>query len=366
MYSTHGARVNGMPVMLCNDEDFQKALQDFRNTKWLHAETTRGCKSICRDRDVDILPEEKRMAHAMQKRYLQKNKMLDVQQMIMDVEELETQREQLEMALFDSEEEIRQLQRMVGIANLAGGIAHHFNNIMTVVTGYGSMLQNALRKDDPLRGYVDRIISASERAAQLTKKLLDISGRMNIKPRLTDLNDTIRRAERLLPRCTSENVDVKLDLIDRELPVSVDLFRIEEVLASLVTNACEAMPEGGKLTISTGYVNIGNGGNGGESGICARLSVVDTGTGMDKKTTIKALEPFYTTKGVGKHIGLGLSVAYAIVKQHNGSMTIESKPGKGTTVNLFFPLAKARRTWVRPIPLVSSSLSKRPRLCKGL
>ena len=306
------------------------------------------------------------MAKASQKRYLQKDKMLDVQQMIMDVEELETQREQLEMALYDSEEEIQQLQRMVGIANLAGGIAHHFNNIMTVVTGYGSMLQKALRKEDPLRGYVDRIVSASERAAQLTKKLLDISGQMIIKPRLTELNDTIRRAERLLPRCASENVDVKLELADRELPVSLDIFRIEEVLSSLVTNACEAMPDGGKLAISTGYVNVGNGGNGGETGICARLSLADTGAGMDKRTTIKSLEPFYTTKGVGKHIGLGLSVAYAIVKQHNGSMTIESKPGKGTTVNLFFPLAKTRRTGRRPIPLVSSVLSKRPRICKGL
>ncbi|MBP1746048.1 MAG: histidine kinase [Deltaproteobacteria bacterium] len=306
------------------------------------------------------------MAKASQKRYLQKDKMLDVQQMIMDVEELETQREQLEMALYDSEEEIQQLQRMVGIANLAGGIAHHFNNIMTVVTGYGSMLQKALRKEDPLRGYVDRIVSASERAAQLTKKLLDISGQMIIKPRLTELNDTIRRAERLLPKCASDNVDVKLELADRELPVSLDIFRIEEVLSSLVTNACEAMPDGGKLTISTGYVNVGNGGNGGETGICARLSLADTGAGMDKRTTIKSLEPFYTTKGVGKHIGLGLSVAYAIVKQHNGSMTIESKPGKGTTVNLFFPLAKTRRTGRRPIPLVSSVLSKRPRICKGL
>jgi signal transduction histidine kinase len=306
------------------------------------------------------------MAKASQKRYLQKDKMLDVQQMIMDVEELETKREQLEMALYDSEEEIQQLQRMVGIANLAGGIAHHFNNIMTVVTGYGSMLQKALRKEDPLRGYVDRIVSASERAAQLTKKLLDISGQMIIKPRLTELNDTIRRAERLLPKCASENVDVKLDLADKELPVSLDIFRIEEVLSSLVTNACEAMPDGGKLTISTGYVNVGNGGNGGEAGICARLSLADTGSGMDKKTTIKSLEPFYTTKGVGKHIGLGLSVAYAIVKQHNGSMTIESKPGKGTTVNLFFPLAKTRKTGTRPIPLVSSVLSNRPRICKGL
>jgi signal transduction histidine kinase len=306
------------------------------------------------------------MANAVQKRYLQKNKMLDVHQMIIDVEELEAQREQLEMALYDSEEEIQQLQRMIGIANLAGGVAHHFNNIMTVVTGYGSMLQKVLRKDDPLRGYVDRIVSASERAAQLTKKLLDLSGQMIIKPRFTELNDTVRRAERLLPRCASENVDVKLELIDKELRVSLDIFRFEEVLASLITNACEAMPDGGKLTISTGYVNIGHNGNGGETGICARLSVADTGEGMDKKISIKALEPFYTTKGVGKHIGLGLSIAYAIIKQHNGSMTIESKPRKGTTVNVYFPVTQGRGPEARPIPLVSSALSKRPRLCKGL
>jgi signal transduction histidine kinase len=189
---------------------------------------------------------------------------------------------------------------------------------------------------------------------------------MVIKPRLTELNDTIRRAERLLPRCASENVDVKLELADKELPVLLDIFRIEEVLASLVTNACEAMPEGGELTISTGYINIGGNGNGGESNVCARLSVTDTGMGMDKKVTIKAIEPFYTTKGVGKHIGLGLPIAYAIVKQHNGSMTIESKPGKGTTVSLFFPQAQMRKPRTQPIPLVSSALSKRPRLCNGL
>jgi two-component system, cell cycle sensor histidine kinase and response regulator CckA len=308
----------------------------------------------------------KSMANAVQKTYLQKNKVLDVQQMIMDVKELEAQRELLEMALYDSEEEIQQLQRMIGIANLAGGIAHHFNNIMTVVTGYGSMLQKALRKEDPLRGYVDRIVSASERATELTKKLLNLSGQMVIRPRLTELNDTLRRAERLLPRCASENVDVNVELIDKELPVSLDIFRIEEVLASLVTNACEAMPHGGKLTISSGYVSIGGNGDGGESNFCARLSVSDTGVGMDKKITLKALEPFYTTKSVGKHIGLGLSIAYAIVKQHNGSMTIESKPGKGTTVNVYFPIAKGRKSRVRPIPLVPSALSKRPRLCRGL
>jgi signal transduction histidine kinase len=304
------------------------------------------------------------MAKGVQKRYLQKDKMLDVHQMMRDIEELKVQREQLEMALYDSEEEIQQLQRMISIANLAGGIAHHFNNIMTVVTGYGSMLQKALRRDDPLRGYVDRIVSASDRAAQLTKKLLDMSGRMNIKPRLTDLNDTVRRAERLLPRYANENVQVKFEFVDRELPVLLDLIRIEEVLASLVSNACEAMPEGGKLTISTGYVSAGNGRS--SPGICARLSVSDTGIGMDKKTTVKSLEPFYTTKGAGSHIGLGLSVAYTIAKQHNGSMTIESKLGKGTTVNLFFPLAKTRRSGTRPIPLVSSALSRRPRLCKGM
>jgi len=309
--------------------------------------------------------EEGSMSNTGQKSYLQKDKMLDVHQMMMDVEELETERAQLEMALHDREEEIKQLRRMVGIANLAGGIAHHFNNIMTIVTGYGSMLQKAMEKEDPLRGYADRIVSASERAAELTRKLLDLSGQMVIKPHLTDLNDTVRRAERLLPRCVAEKVDVKLELVEKDLPVSLDIFRIEEVLASLVANACEAMPEGGKLTISTGYVSTGDNGTG-EQGFCARLSVKDTGVGMDRKNTLKALDPFYTTKGIGKHIGLGLSIAYAIVKQHNGSMTIESRPGKGTTINLFFPLVQRRKPRARPVPVVSSALSRRPRPCAGL
>jgi signal transduction histidine kinase len=297
----------------------------------------------------------------VEQKYLKQDRMPEVYQMIPDVGALENQRRLLELALHDSEEELQQLERMVGAANLAKGIAHHFSNIMTIVTGYGSMMQQALRKDDPLRAYVDRILVASERAAQLTRRLTDLSGQMTIKPRPANLNDIVRRAERLFSRYASDGIKIEVDLTDKDLPVLADFLRMEEVLMSLITNACEAMADGGTVTVATDYVAFGDG----ESGVCAHLLVKDTGGGMDRNKTVKAFEPFYTTKGNLTHMGLGLPIAYGIIKRHHGSMSLESKPGQGTTAKIYLPLCSSGTAQVEAIPVVPSPLTKRLSLCRG-
>lgn len=319
--------------------------------RWLRTENNPGGK--------------KEMKNALQKKYLQKGKMLDICRMMQDMETLEAQRLQLEIALRWSEEEIRCLRRMIGVTNLAGGIAHHFNNILTVVAGYGSMLQNVMRKDDPLRGYVDRMMIASERATQLTRKLLALSGRMQFKPRLADLNDTIKRAKRLFPERGGDSIEVKLALADQDLPVLMDASKIEEVLANLIANAYEAMPDGGILAISTKGETLVKDDNEDRLGVCARLSIKDTGMGMDRRTKNQAFEPFYTTKDLAAHAGLGLSIAYGLVRQHNGVMSIESKTGKGTTVHVLFPPVNTRASWAKPMPILASAMEKRLRLWRG-
>ncbi|OPY72719.1 MAG: Blue-light-activated protein [Syntrophorhabdus sp. PtaU1.Bin050] len=306
------------------------------------------------------------MRDKLQDKFLQKDKMLDICRMMEDIEALEIQRLQLEIALRRNEEEVRCLRRMMGVTNLAGGIAHHFNNIIAVVTGYGSMLQNVMEKDDPLKKYVDKMMIASERAAELTRKLLALSGQEPFKPKLADLNDTIKRAEKLLSTCGGSNIEVKLSTADQDLPVLMDVSKIEDVLGNLIVNAYEAMPDGGVLTISTKGEALGTYKGGKNPGICACLSIKDTGMGMDKKTKEKACEPFYTTKGLATHAGLGLSIAYGLVKQHNGAMSIESKPGKGTTVHILFPLAGTRTLRTKPLPLLAPAIGRRLRLCRDM
>jgi signal transduction histidine kinase len=306
------------------------------------------------------------MRDRLQNKYPQKDKMSDICRMMQDIEALEAQRLQLEIALRRSEEEVCFLRGMAGVTNLAGGIAHHFNNIIAVVTGYGSMLQNVMKKDDPLKKYVDKIMIASERAADLTRKLLALSGWEHFNPEFADLNDAIKQVEKLLLTYGGKNIEVKLTPADQNLPVVMDLSKIEEILFNLIANACEAMPDGGVLTISTKAETLSKKKGGGKPAIYACLSIRDTGVGMDKKTKEKACEPFYTTKGLASHAGLGLSVAYGLVKQHNGAMSIESKPGKGTTVRILLPPADARTLRIKPLPLSVPVTGRRARLCRDM
>lgn len=260
------------------------------------------------------------------------------------------------------EEQLRHSQKMEAIGQLAGGIAHDFNNILTAIIGYGNLLQLRLGEHHQLRAYVEQILTSSERAANLTQSLLAFGRKQVIDPRQTELNQIVKSVERLLSRLISEDIEVKIDLAEGDLTVLADTAQIEQVLMNLATNARDAMPEGGKLTIRTGVAELDNKfikANGyGKPGKYAIISVEDTGMGMSEKTRERAFEPFFTTKEVGKGTGLGLSIVYGIIKQHNGYVNVRSEPGKGSSFTMYLPTAKVlnKQTSVAPYqPLVGGT-----------
>jgi PAS domain S-box-containing protein len=251
------------------------------------------------------------------------------------------------------EQQLRQAQKMEAIGQLAGGVAHDFNNILTALMGYGNLLKMKMREDDPSRLYVDQILTSSEKAASLTQNLLAFSRKQVIKLEPFEINEIIKDARRLLKRLLTEDIELKLKLSDEELTILTDTTQMNQVLLNLATNARDAMPQGGTLTIETKSVELGKDfyffhGNG-ESGKYTRISISDTGHGMDDKTKDQIFNPFFTTKDVGKGTGLGLSIVYGIVKQHNGLIDVQSNPGKGTTFHLYFPAASPRVEEARKI-----------------
>ncbi|MEW5745773.1 MAG: ATP-binding protein [Nitrospirota bacterium] len=240
------------------------------------------------------------------------------------------------------EEQLRQSQKMEAVGTLAGGVAHDFNNILTAIIGYGSLMKANLSDGGENTSYLDQMLGSAERAAHLTQSLLAFSRKqvMDLSP--VDLNNVVRRIDTLLHRIIGEDIEIKTATSDEPLMVLADSGQLEQVVVNLATNARDAMPDGGSLTIQTAAVEIGTGTSQhrlfGRSGRHAMLAVTDTGSGMDDRTQAKIFEPFFTTKEVGKGTGLGLAIVYGIVKQHNGSIHVYSEPGKGTTFRIYVPL----------------------------
>jgi len=234
---------------------------------------------------------------------------------------------------------------MEAVGLLAGGISHDFNNILTAIIGYGNLVKMKLPPDDPLHSYVEQILTSSARAANLTQSLLAFSRKQVINPRPMDLNEAIRRFEKLLHRLIGEDVDFQVNLAPGEMTVLADSSQVEQVLMNLATNARDAMPQGGTLTVRTETALVDEAflkAHGfGKPGNYVRVTVRDTGSGMDAKTLARIFEPFFTTKELGRGTGLGLAIVYGIVKQNNGYVIVESAPGRGTSFLLYFPLIAA-------------------------
>ena len=255
-----------------------------------------------------------------------------------------TKRKKMEESLRKLEEQLRQSQKMEAIGTLAGGVAHDFNNILTAITGYGSLALERLKKDETAQGYIGEVLNAANRAAELTRGLLAFSRKQTISLKQKDLNDIVQNVQKMLVRIIGEDIKLKTALSNRRLPVSVDAVQIDQVLLNLATNARDAMPDGGHLIIETDVVDMD------ESyveahlientGKYAVLTVSDTGIGMDIKTKENIFEPFFTTKGVGKGTGLGLAIVYGIIKQHGGNINVYSEVGKGTTFRIYLPILK--------------------------
>lgn len=242
------------------------------------------------------------------------------------------------------ENQLRHAQKMEAIGQLAGGIAHDFNNMLNVIIGYASLMQMNMSHDDPKMEQVKEILNAGDRAAHLTKGLLTFSRKQVMEIRRININEIIEGFKKMLARIIGEDIELRIIPSEQALTLKADIVQIEQVLMNLASNAKDAMPKGGILTIETMPVNIDSAfiriHGYGEPGMHALITVSDTGEGMDDRTREKIFEPFFTTKEFGKGTGLGLSIVYGIIKQHNGYINCYSEPGKGTTFKIYLPLIK--------------------------
>jgi PAS domain S-box-containing protein len=239
-----------------------------------------------------------------------------------------------------AQEQLRQSQKMEALGQLTGGIAHDFNNLLTVVVGGLDIV--AKRATDPkLKRYAENALSAAERGARLTGQLLAFSRVQRLEVRPTPVAPLVVNMRPLLRNVLGPGIEKRFDLDDEELPVMADPTQLEVAVLNLAINARDAMPEGGILTFRTRPVKVGHDSEL-DDGDYIELSITDTGPGMSEEVAARAFEPFFTTKEVGKGTGLGLSMVYGMAKQSGGTARIESKPGVGTTVKMWFRLAEQK------------------------
>lgn len=239
------------------------------------------------------------------------------------------------------EDQLRQAQKMESVGRLAGGVAHDYNNMLSVILGYTELALDRTDPANPLHDYLKEILNAARRSADITRQLLAFARKQTVNPKALDLNETVEGMLKMLRRLIGEDIDLAwLPTIDL-WPVKIDPGQVDQILANLCVNARDAIADVGKITIETHNVTF-------DEAYCAEhadfvpgefvlLAISDDGCGMDKEMLAHVFEPFFTTKDVGKGTGLGLATAYGIVKQNNGFINVYSEPGKGTAFRIYLP-----------------------------
>ncbi len=258
----------------------------------------------------------------------------------------------MEGVLRETEAQLRQAQRMEAVGRLAGGMAHDFNNLLTVIRGYSELLLGRLGPSDAMRKDTEEIKKAADRATGLTRQLLSFSRRQFVETKVVDLNTLVANMDGMLRRLIGEDlVELSTGLDPSTCLMKADPGQIEQVIMNLVVNARDAMPRGGRLTVETKNVTIGEevrlDAVGVAPGSYVLLAVRDTGLGMDAEVRSHLFEPFFTTKEKGRGTGLGLSTVYGIVQQSGGSITVESAPGQGAIFRIYFPRVEQEVSEVR-------------------
>ena len=252
-----------------------------------------------------------------------------------------TESRETKEALRRSQEQLQQGLKMEAIGRLAGGIAHDFNNLLTVIKGFAELIDGRLPDGHPSKVEIAEIRGASQRAARLTSQLLAFGRKQILQPRIVKLNDVVLAMRNMLPRILGEDIEITVRLCDDAGSIRADQGQLEQVIMNLSVNARDAMPGGGRLTISTDNAEPSASMKRDhpelKPGPYVALTVVDSGTGMDANTLARIFEPFFTTKELGKGTGLGLSTVYGIVKQSGGYIYCDSAPGKGTSFVIYFP-----------------------------
>ena len=235
-----------------------------------------------------------------------------------------------------SQEQLRHAQKLEAVGRLAGGVAHDFNNILTAIVGCAGLLLDGLPPGHPGREDADEIRRAGEQASSLTRQLLAFSRREQGLPRVVDLREVFGGMRKMLQRLLPADIELDMGVPDRLGAVRMDPGQAEQVLLNLVVNAGDAMPDGGRVTV---VLCDEPGGGGGLPGPCVRLTVTDTGVGMDELTRSRIFDPFFTTKSAGT--GLGLATVRDAVAQNGGAVVVESAPGRGSSFHVFWPLCTA-------------------------
>ena len=251
------------------------------------------------------------------------------------------------------EEQLRQVQKIEAVGQLAGGMAHEFNNYLGIVLGYSELLLEEAGTTEGLRRNVAEIKAATQRAASLTRQLLALSRRQVLEPKVLDVNAAVWETHKLLRRVIPGDVDLVPVLEPNLQPVKVDPAQIQQILINLVVNARDAMPQGGKVVIETANVELDEEYAGRHIGVqpgrYVMLAVSDNGSGMDEQTQARIFEPFFTTKTEGKGTGLGLSTVYGIVRQSGGHIAVESALGEGTRFRIYLPPAAVTELTVKTV-----------------
>ena len=254
-----------------------------------------------------------------------------------------TERKQAEAEREELQEQLHQARKMESVGQLAGGVAHDFNNMLSVILGYAELAVRATTPADPLHRHLQEIVRAARRSADITRQLLAFARKQTIAPKILDLNDTLGSMLNMLNRLIGDQIELVWHPGRNLWPVRMDPSQVDQLLANLCVNARDALVGRGKITIETGNVSLDAAYCAGRSGFVpgdfVLLVVSDNGCGMEKDMLDKIFEPFFTTKGIGEGTGLGLATVYGIVRQNEGFINVYSEPGEGTTFRLYLPRA---------------------------